>query len=58
MVTGDAEPVARAVAADIGIDTVFAKCSRIKSRRKCLKCSSVVSALRWLATVSTMRRHL
>ena len=58
MLTGDAKAVADAVAADLGIDTVFAEVlpgrqgeqDQGAARRK-------ASASRWSATASTMRRR-
>ena len=57
MMTGDAIAVAKAVAADLGIDTVFAEVLPDQKAAKVRRCSGKASESRWSATVSTMRRR-
>ncbi|MGG1909351.1 HAD family hydrolase [Microbacterium sp. NRRL B-14842] len=50
MITGDAEAVAHTVAADLGIDRVFAGVRRRTRRRRCRSCSARAARSRWWET--------
>ena len=56
MITGDAEAVAQSVAADLGIDRVFAGCAPTTRPRRSTSCRSKDSSWPWSATASTTLR--